>query len=75
MSCEARRNGYDVTCARCGLAWDARDNDRPECRPVGSVGPRVLERRRVNAGPPEVERRAFRAALEKLKAHQWKERK
>ncbi len=32
--CQAQRNGYDMKCARCGLAWDVKDNDRPDCKVV-----------------------------------------
>lgn len=31
--CEAIRYSDEMQCARCGLAWDVNDPDRPECRP------------------------------------------
>lgn len=30
--CKARRCNDQMQCGRCGLAWDADDEDRPPCR-------------------------------------------
>lgn len=34
MTCKAIRQGDQMQCASCGLAWDVGDVDRPACRPV-----------------------------------------
>lgn len=30
--CKALRDNDQMKCARCGLAWDIKDEDRPECK-------------------------------------------
>lgn len=35
MTCQARREGDQMCCGRCGLAWDVDDEERPECRQDG----------------------------------------
>ena len=34
MTCNAVRQGDQMQCGRCGLAWDVDDKDRPKCNPV-----------------------------------------
>jgi len=31
--CEARQYGDEYHCAHCGLVWDVKDPDPPECSP------------------------------------------
>lgn len=37
MTCKAIRQGDQMQCASCGLAWDVGDVDRPACRPSAGV--------------------------------------
>lgn len=60
MSCQARREGDQMCCGRCGLAWDVDDEERPECRPAGtpperSTGDAAIAdmRQTLAAGPVE----------------------
>lgn len=32
--CQARQENDQMRCARCGLAWDVKDEDRPACKVV-----------------------------------------
>ena len=32
--CQARTQGSDVYCHRCGLTWDLGDPERPACKPL-----------------------------------------
>lgn len=33
MSCEARQQGDEMQCGRCGLTWGVDDTERPACAP------------------------------------------
>lgn len=37
MTCKAIRQGDQMQCASCGLAWDVNDQDRPACRTSAGV--------------------------------------
>lgn len=37
MTCKAIRQGDQMQCASCGLAWDVGDVDRPACRHSAGV--------------------------------------
>lgn len=37
MTCKAIRQGDQMQCASCGLAWDVDDQDRPACHPAAGV--------------------------------------
>lgn len=37
LSCEAIRYNDEMQCARCGLTWDVKDPDPPECRTAREV--------------------------------------
>lgn len=32
--CQARQQGDEMQCGRCGLSWDVNDADRPDCSPT-----------------------------------------
>jgi len=34
LKCRATRQGDQMQCARCGLAWDVKDEDKPACKVV-----------------------------------------
>jgi len=34
MTCNAIRQGDQMVCGRCALAWDVDDKDRPTCSPI-----------------------------------------
>lgn len=46
MTCKAIRQGDQMQCASCGLAWDVGDVDRPACRPVAGSEFNLSARRR-----------------------------
>lgn len=46
MTCKEIRQGDQMQCASCGLAWDVGDVDRPACRPVAGSEFNVSTRRR-----------------------------
>ena len=37
MNCKAIRQGDQMQCLACGLAWDVGDEDRPACAPVAGL--------------------------------------
>ena len=37
MTCKAIRQGDQMQCASCGLAWDVDDVDRPACNPLAGI--------------------------------------
>lgn len=46
MTCKAIRQGDQMQCASCGLAWDVGDTERPACNPVAGSEFNVSARRR-----------------------------
>lgn len=45
MTCQARRYNNSMMCGACGLTWDVKDKDPPECNPQR---PPRIEKRRVS---------------------------
>ena len=41
-NCQARRHTDHYSCRYCGLQWDLKDPDPPECRDPKQTGRRVL---------------------------------
>lgn len=42
--CQATQYGDEMKCGRCGLSWDVKDADRPDCSP---------KERRITSFEPE----------------------
>lgn len=53
MTCEARQYSDQMTCGRCGLAWDVNDPDPPACR--RTIDRRAIPDRRVTRAVARIE--------------------
>lgn len=45
--CDAKRNGDEMHCHRCGLQWSVNDNEPPSCVPAGTLA--IAKMRRMIA--------------------------
>lgn len=55
--CKARRQGDEYQCGRCGLTWDAKEPEPPECRSVAKI---ELEKIRQMLAEPVTTRYSYR---------------